>query len=96
MKMPRFFVILGACALLMTGGLTFSPSVAVAGPLPIVRVDPRAGDPDEPAGGYAIPYDADELAVSTDPELASHFEGSRQLVWRRLMPLLASLFAGRR
>ena len=96
MKMPRFFIILGACALLLTVGLTVRPSVAVAGPLPIVRVDPRAGDPDEPAGGYALPYDADELAVTTEPEPASHIEGRRHLAWRRLMPLLASLFAGRR
>jgi hypothetical protein len=96
MKMPRFFIILGACALLLAVRLPFQPTGAVAGPLPIVRVDPRAGDPDEPAGGYALPYDVDDLAGTTDQALSSSIKGHRNLGWRRLMFLLASPFAGRR
>jgi hypothetical protein len=61
MKTPRFFIVLAACAVVFTIALTsiesaFRPCRAET--LPVLRLDPRAGDPDQPGGSYReIPFE---------------------------------------
>lgn len=60
MKTPRIFILIGACALLLgtlATSLQGQLSPADAGELGIERYDPRAGDPDEPDPGYALPFE---------------------------------------
>ena len=57
MKMPRFFIILGACALLSLACPLLSAQPSSADPLPVMRADPWAGDPDMPGVKYQIPFD---------------------------------------
>src|SRR5687767_5941638 len=60
MKMPRFFVVLGACALLLLACQLFSAQSSSADPLPVMRADPWAGDPEEPGFARGIPFDNGE------------------------------------
>jgi hypothetical protein len=59
MKTTRFFIVLGACALVFTIALgsiesCVHPSWAQT---PVRRADPWAGDPDMPGVGYQMPFD---------------------------------------
>ncbi len=60
MKTPRFFITLAACAVVFTiASSLYAPVIrsSSAGTLPVLRVDPRAGDPDQPGAGYReLPY----------------------------------------
>ena len=62
MKMPRFFIVLGACALLWSACLAYETvmNACLAGPLPVMRADPWAGDPEEPGFARNIPFEEDE------------------------------------
>lgn len=59
MKTSRIFILIGACGLLFTASISFEPVVSRSGAseLPVVYYDPRAGDPDEPFPGYALPFE---------------------------------------
>ena len=82
MKTARFFILLGACALLFSAVVSASPQLvrsSWASQIPIVRVDPRAGDPEEPTPG-SIPFYEDELEFGASPpgsELESFSRSSR-------------------
>ncbi len=68
MKTPRIFILIGAFALLFCAAaisLEAQLSPAAASGLPILRADPRSGDPDSPDGGFALPMD--EWDGSTAP-----------------------------
>ena len=96
MKMPRFFIVLGACALLAisTYNLSWSQS------LPIQRADPWAGDPDEPGFTKSIPFnDGEDYVRTTTPyELSADTARSPKSLWTRFggRTLLFMLLSGRR
>jgi hypothetical protein len=77
MKMPRFFILIAAFALVSTLALQSIESIhsnCWADPfLPVLRADPRAGDPDEPTSGYFVPFDdeATSAVVSTEDKQSS-------------------------
>ena len=101
MKMPRFFIAFALAAGAFTAGLLAEGSClpVSAGPLPIVRVDPRAGDPDEPAGGYSMPFmeeAADPTATNQPVDYRTPNERHRSWLEQFLRNALANLFEGRR
>jgi len=60
MKTPRFFIVLAACAVVFTIASTsiesaFRPCRAET--LPVLRLDPRAGDPQEPGFSKRMPFE---------------------------------------
>ena len=62
MKMPRFFILIGACALAFALTLCTIESAmrpSWANPLPVMRADPWAGDPEEPGFAKQLPFDDD-------------------------------------
>lgn len=76
MKTPRFFILLGACALLFAMIAHSSPMfvrASAAGEIPVVRYDPRAGDPEEPGYWKSIPFDGDSdfARIDVNVELTS-------------------------
>lgn len=74
MKTARFFILLGACALLFSVVVSASPQLvrsSWASQIPIVRVDPRAGDPDDPIPSYAIPFDESDYDYVEETSLSS-------------------------
>jgi hypothetical protein len=75
MKTPRFFILVGACALLMSVCLVTieAPRPAAAGTLlNIVRFDPRAGDPEEPGFSKSMPFDEEASYGRTQVPLETH------------------------
>ena len=99
MKMPRFFILIGACALLSTIALqsieaTICPSSASAF-FPVMRADPRAGDPEEPGFADKLPFDEGgessgitlpyELSTQDRPVLR---ETTRSSWWSRIRRVL--------
>ena len=73
MKTPRFFIVLAACAVVFTiasSSLESAFRPCRAETLPVLRVDPWAGDPEDPKGPMEIPYD-DWGAYSTIDDLES-------------------------
>ena len=81
MKTPRFFIAFAVCAVAFTiASSLVAPVVreSFAGPLPILRVDPRMGDPDLPGVGYEIPFDESyELSRTPDMDVQSAKSSAR-------------------
>lgn len=76
MKLPRFFIVLGACTFVLTFALHFIESnthPAWAQTVPIQRADPWAGDPDEPGFRKRLPFEEEPggLRASAPYELTS-------------------------
>jgi hypothetical protein len=104
MKMPRFFILVAVCAMMSTFLLqsieaTVYPSSAEQ--LPILRADPRAGDPEEP--GFANSLPAEEVGtfsrISVPYETsvrATTVQTARSAWWDRLRDLLNNLLGTRR
>ena len=95
MKMPRFFILIGACALVSTIALLTLESnhrPCWADQLvPIMRADPLAGDPDMPGIGRKLPFDEGDTASKSAPyELTStapRNEPFTPSLWMRLRTL---------
>jgi hypothetical protein len=107
MKTPRFFILVGACAFLITSFADpdpFQRSSAEAGPLPIRWYEPRAGDPDEPIPAYSMSLESDEFNGISTSSSTTTAAPSRELqssstsferLWRRLSLYLFSWSARR-
>jgi hypothetical protein len=108
MKTTRFFIVLGACALVFTIALgsiesCVHPSWAQT---PVRRADPWAGDPDSPGSPYEIPFDGLEgslrTAVPYDLSASSTITSPRHSIlrdwWARLsaVRLFPAIFRERR
>ena len=73
MKTPRFFIALAACAVMFTIASSSIESVlrpCWAESMPVLRVDPRMGDPEDPKGPMELPSE-DWGVYSTTPTLES-------------------------
>ncbi len=74
MKTPRFFIALAACAFVFAvASSSFAPLVRSCGAesMPVLRVDPRMGDPEDPGFSRKLPFDdwIVDSQVSSAPEL---------------------------
>src|SRR5262245_32373265 len=99
MKMPRFFIVLVMSTVLVATACLL-PKTCSAESLPIVRVDPRAGDPDMPGSGFAMPFDAgDDYSRIHAPYVPSSSPtvSRRQYSWTNFHVVLAlRLYLGRK
>lgn len=96
MKTPRLFIaaIFGAVSV---GSILSVHDPAAATPPPIVRADPRAGDPDEPGYWKSLPFDeGDANFTYTETDSRSSSTNSSNWLSSTYEHLINLLFRGRR